>query len=152
MNIVLDTDQFNINNVFFQNSVKNTIMDNCNFYRIIYSNDLFMLNGIFLKINLNIKYADKYFNKYKCNFSYDDNKSIIDAISEIETFILCMINISKKVAIYSIREQFTNETIKFFTNIDIKNEKMKNEFILKISGIWESEKEYGITYKFLTMN
>lgn len=152
MNIILDVDRFNINNIFFQNSVKNTIMDNCNFIRIIYSNDLFMLNGIFLKLNLNIKYSDKYFNKFKCGFDYDENKKVIDKISNIETYILCMMNIPKKTAVYGIKEQFDNECIKLFTNNDNKNNKIENELILKISGIWESDKQYGITYKFMTIN
>ena len=64
MNIVTDINTFDSNNVYFLDSVKNTIMSDSNFIRIIYSNDLFMLNGIFLKINLKITNSDKYYNKY----------------------------------------------------------------------------------------
>ena len=46
MNIVLELDQFDINNVYFQEAVTNTIMDDSIFIRAIYSNNLFMLNGI----------------------------------------------------------------------------------------------------------
>ena len=38
MNIVLDIDDFKLENVFFQDSVKNTVMDNSDFIRTMYSN------------------------------------------------------------------------------------------------------------------
>ena len=84
MNIVTDINTFDSNNVYFLDSVKNTIMSDSNFIRIIYSNDLFMLNGIFLKINLKITNSDKYYNKYKYTFDYNINKSEIEKIILIE--------------------------------------------------------------------
>ena len=36
MYIVLELDDLNINNIFYQEKVKNTVMDNSNFLRIIY--------------------------------------------------------------------------------------------------------------------
>ena len=150
MNVVTDIVKFNPNYVIFQNSVKNTIIEDCNFSRIIYSNELFMLNGIFLKVILKIKNTEKYYNKY--NFSYEDNKTILDMILNIEKLILCMFNIPRKSAVFSIYNQFANENIKLFTDIVEKNGKFEDEFILKISGIWESDKEYGLTYKFMSTN
>jgi len=150
MNLVIDIDQFNSNYVHFQESVKNTIMDDSNFIRILYSNNLFILNGIFLKVNIKISHIDKYFNKYKWAFNYDINKNIIEKISIIERTILQMINISNKCATYRISEQLHNENIKLFTNS--VSPKLENEFILKISGIWENDTEYGITYKFIDIN
>ena len=46
MNIAVPINGFNINNVFFQESIKNTIMDNSSFSRVIYSTDFFICNGI----------------------------------------------------------------------------------------------------------
>ena len=152
MNVVTDIEKFDPNYVIFQNSVKNTIIEDCNFSRIIYSNELFMLNGIFLKVILKIKTTEKYYNKYKYNFSYEDNKTILDMILNIEKLILCMFNIPRKSAVFSIYNQFANENIKLFTDIVEKNGKFEDEFILKISGIWESDKEYGLTYKFMSTN
>ena len=34
----------------------------------------------------------------------------------------------------------------------IIDNKCANSFILKISGIWESENEYGLTFKFIEIN
>ena len=50
MYIVLKLEEFDINNIFFLERVKNTVMDNSNFSRVIYSNNIFTLNGIFVKI------------------------------------------------------------------------------------------------------
>ena len=46
MNLVLDSDKYSINNIYFNESVKNTIMNDSNFIRILYSNKEFILNGI----------------------------------------------------------------------------------------------------------
>ena len=50
-------------------------------------------------------------------------------------------------------EQLNSGNIKLFKD-SLKLHKINkdNEFIIKISGIWENEYEYGITYKFVDMN
>ena len=147
MNIVTDINAFDSNNVYFLDSVKNTIMSDSNFIRIIYSNHLFMLNGIFLKINLKITNSDKYYNKYKYTFDYNINKSEIEKIILIEEIVLRMLNIKNKFPVFRIGEQLINENIKLFSDIPFKN--IENQFVLKMSGVWESDTEYGIIYKFM---
>ena len=150
MNVVLGLEQFDVNNVYFQESVKNTIMDNSNFIRVIYSNNLFMLNGILLKFNLNIIYTEKSFNKFKCVFDKQRNSAEMLALSTIEKELLSKINIPNKKPISRITEQLTNGYIKIFIdNNKLFNNNNQHEFILKISGIWENESDYGITYKFI---
>ena len=148
MNIVLELDQFDINNVYFQEAVTNTIMDDSIFIRAIYSNNLFMLNGIFIRFHLNIIALEKSFNKYKCTFdkNYTTNE-IITSISRIERELLSKINIGGKQPIYRISEQLSNGHIKIFIDNTL-NKLTTNEFILKISGIWVNTTEYGVTYKF----
>lgn len=147
MNLVIDIDTFDSNNIYFLESVKNTIINDSNFIRIIYSNDLFMLNGIFLKITLKITNSDKYYNKYKYVFDYNSNKSEIGKIILIEEMILHMLNIKNKQPVFRIGEQLINENIKLFSDIPFKN--IENKFILKMSGVWESDTEFGIIYKFM---
>jgi hypothetical protein len=150
MNVILELEQFDVNNVYFQESVKNTIMDNSNFIRVIYSNSVFMLNGIFIKFNLNIIHVEKSFNKFKCIFDKQRNTNEIVAISTIEKDLLSKINIANKKPIYRISEQLTNGFIKIFIdNNKLFNNNNQHEFILKISGVWENESDYGITYKFI---
>ena len=49
-----------------------------------------------------------------------------------------------------LQEQLQNGFIKLYGDDNIKyGHQKKINFLLKISGIWENEKEYGITYKFI---
>ena len=53
MNIVKNIDQYNDDFVYFCDPIKNNIMNNGNFIRILYSTSLFVLNGIYLNIYIN---------------------------------------------------------------------------------------------------
>lgn len=95
------------------------------------------------------------------------NKKQIEKIIQLEENILNYygfflqhgIGDNKKIANYGLRTQLMSGIIKVHTteiNNDVANEIMqydKNDsihhFVLKISGIWETNQTYGITYKFL---
>jgi hypothetical protein len=149
MNVVLDIDDFKLENVFFQDSVKNTVMDNSNFIRTLYSTNLFTLNGIFLKTKINTSYVEKYFNKYKCIFDKELNRTVIDKMLLIEKNILQKVEIKNKNAAYRIEDQLSGGNIKLFT--DNLEKSLENQYIFKISGIWETETDYGVTYKFMNI-
>jgi hypothetical protein len=53
-----------------------------------------------------------------------------------------------KNPVYRITDQLSNGFLKIFNEAECKS---KNEFILKIYGIWENECEYGLTYKFINV-
>ena len=75
---------------------------------------------------------------------------LIESIKSIEENILKIVNIKNKIPQFKVSSQLKNGNIKFFLeNVDkISN----NLFILKISGIWETATQYGVTYKFLKIN
>jgi hypothetical protein len=146
MYIVLDLDDFKINNVFFQERIKNTVMDNSNFLRVVYSNELFVLNGLFLKFNLNLSTVEKSFNKYKCLFDLKAHSDLVLKTSNCEQEILKRYVFENKTPVYRISEQLNNGFLKIFNEATCKT---TNEFILKIYGVWETELEYGLTYKFI---
>jgi len=150
MNIVIDIDDFKQDALFFQESIKNTVMDNSEFIRILYSTDVLTLNGIYLKINMNIVSTEKYFNKYKCNFYIKNNITEIEKIESIEKMILERLYVTTKKPLFKVSEQLNNGNIKLFT--DNFDSLMKGTFILKISGVWETPRDYGITYKFMDIN
>jgi hypothetical protein len=147
MNVTIGVDDYDNNHVFFQDSVKNNIMNDSDFIRIIYSNSLFMLNGIFINFKISSVHIEKYFNKYKCTFVMDENENEIKKICNIEKNILDKIGIIGKTPIFKITEQLMSSSIKLFT--ENLNKCTNKQFILKMSGIWENEMEYGITYKFM---
>ena len=145
MNIVKTIDQYNEDYIYFCEPIKNNIMNDGYFIRIIYSSPLFVLNGVYLFINISYLSIEKYYNKFKCTFDIHLFKHIIDKIKFIEEGILKKVNIVNKVPQYKIYEQLKNGNIKFFSD---SIEKINSSFLLKISGIWETDKDYGLTYKF----
>ena len=149
MNVAVDMNEFNINNVFYQKPINNTVMDDSNFIRILYSNELITINGIFIKINLKIESIDAYYNKYRCAYQENLNREVINNIKNLESLILHNYKSSKKPA-YKIKEQLDTMSIKIFTETNVR--KVPSEFILKISGLWETSTEYGITYKYTNIN
>ena len=50
---------------------------------------------------------------------------------------------------YILYDTLNTGVIKIFPNIDNDIYNSNNSFILKISGIWEDDNEYGLTYKIL---
>ena len=149
MNIIIDSSQVNTNNIYYQKPIRNTVMDHSNFIRIIYSNELFTLNCLLIHFTLQNVKTDKYFSKVKCTFSQKNNQQTIETLSSLEYEILQRTSIKNKAYIYNIHEQLMGETIKLFAN-ESDSEKHNNcDYILKISGVWETDEEIGVTYKFL---
>ncbi len=148
MYVVLDKDDFHLSNIFYQEKVKNTVMDNSIFLRVNYSNELFILNGIFIKFSLNLQTIEKSFNKFKCFFDTKLHNDIVVKFSTIEKHMMEKCNSLHKTPIYRITEQLNNGFVKIFNETDCKE---TNNFILKIYGIWETECEYGLTYKFISI-
>jgi len=148
MNISLNKENYSIDNVYFYDPIKNSVIENSNFIRIIYSNSLFVLNGIYLSININYKSIDKYYNKFKCVFDVQQHKGLIDKLQNIEENLIKKYLITGKMPQYKLYDQFKQGYIKVFSNI---GDKIDNTFLLKISGIWETDTEYGLTYKFISV-
>lgn len=143
MNLVFEYNKFNIRDVFFNESVKNTIMDNSNFIRIIYSNKDFVLNGIYIKIDL---YKTIY--SHKSNKIYLNNDTMIQFVDKLETDILNKYNKDNKQKLKKIKEN-----IVYLIN-KLNSSQTHNSicYQLKISGIWETINTIGLTFKFIYIN
>ena len=149
MNIVKTIDQYNENYVYFCEPIKNNIMNEGNFIRILYSTPLFVLNGIYVSVNIGHLAIEKYYNKFKCTVDTNQHKEIVDKLRVVEEGILKKVNINGKLPQHKIYEQLKNGNIKVFSETF---EKINNTFLLKIAGIWETEHEYGLTYKFINIH
>ena len=148
MNLVNTIEQYNNNNLFFCEPIKNNIMSDGNFIRILYSSESITLNGVYILINLNDITCEKYYNKYKCLFNITSHKDMIDNLKNIEEEMLKKYKTTKSPS-YKIYEQVKSGYIKVFS--DVTN-RQSSHFILKISGIWETQHNYGLTYKFIKIN
>jgi hypothetical protein len=149
MILVKDIEQYDSNYIHFSNSIKNNMMKNGNFIKILYFTPLFKLNAIYLKINIT-NYLNKN-NIYRNNYIFNpySHVNLIEKIKNIEIEILSKIEIIDKIPEYDLSLKMTSGNIKIMT--DIIEEKFDN-FIIKISGIWENENNYGLNYKFICGN
>ena len=154
MNLVMNISQFDINNILFSESKKNIIMDG-NFTKIIYSDNIVSLNSIYLKFPLVINSIDVIQNKIimKFNAYTGENIEHIQSIIQIEQQILDyykkMYNCNK-ISTTILKDQLYNGNIKLYKdpheNMDLI---LSKKYILKISGIWETNNVIGITYKII---
>lgn len=167
MNFATQIDQFREENVYFCDSIRNNIMTEGNFIRILYSNQHITLNGVYLLIHMleNVNdssllslpsfMSSSHFNKFKCTFNTVTQKDIIQRIKLIEDSILTKVNIINKTKLYKIHEQLCTGNVKLFTDMNQSQQSNvttnSSSFILKISGIWETKYQYGLTYKFLPL-
>jgi hypothetical protein len=78
---------------------------------------------------------------------------VVESIRQIEEDLLKKyqntVNDSHKKPVYKISDNFRMGNIKLFLD---SQEKLPMTFMLKISGVWETETQYGLTYKFLKAN
>lgn len=156
MYLTIPTNDFEINNVIISDKSKNNVIENSFFYRMYYSNDLVSMNGIYIKFNLYDLEIEEYYNKIKCNFSrYDDrNKFLIRQLTTIEHEILKNYIQLTQNPVYTIREQLMNYYIKLFNkeNNRLIGKLSSVSVILKISGLWLTNKEHGLTFRFIIVD
>ena len=149
MNIVLTINNINIDKIYYLEPIHNTIMDNSEFIKIIYSDENIILNGIYILLSLNITSIEKIYNKIKLSYNMIPyNIDILNALYNIENNILKKYK-SEKKARNILQEIFSLGQIKLYPTHENINNNNNNNLLLKISGIWENEKEYGLTYKLL---
>ena len=182
MNLVIPIEKFNIQYIFFENSVKNTIIDDSEFIKIIYSNELVSLNNLYLSFKFNAQHFEENYNKRKYYFS-NRHLSLIKNIVLIEKQILQLLNYTHLEPMFTIRDSIEKGYIQCMNNnnnnSNINNNKNYNNYnnynnnynynknynnqnkfsdnnsqqiILKISGLWITKTKYGLIYKFIEPN
>lgn len=140
-------DKFDI--YYFHNCepIKNSIIQNGKFYRLLYSSKNFTMNNIYCILNYNSITCEKMDNhKYKYKVTFSPN-TIID-VKQLEVDLLQKINTNNmRRPILKITEQISNDYVKIVDNSlsSISNLKV----LLKISGIWENEWYCGVTFKII---
>lgn len=148
---------FNKNNIIINDKIKNKVLTSSDFYRIIYSDEYHSTSGIFVTFTLRDVILEKYFNKVKClMLNRKDNQYYIDLLEKIEKTVMDKYyNSTKKKPVYRISEQLNQHFIKLYGNDRLELKKYDEiHFLLKISGIWDSDetKDYGLTFRFFIFN
>jgi len=132
-------------NVILLEPMRNKVIAQSKFIKLLYSNSLFTMNGIFIDFTFNNMSIHKNHTKWRHSFNINghDNKQIVDNIIKIENELLNLIHIpqtKKKIC----QDQLLNQYI------TLNNQCKSGNVILKISGIWISNTEYGLSFKYIS--
>lgn len=162
MNILLNISDFSTEYVYFLEK-KTNIVFNGVFTKIMYSNELLLMNGIYLHFPLEIMKVCESINKIYVSFQVYNkvNMRAIQDFTAIEQMILeqykVMNNCNKKMN-NALSKQMYGGSVKIFYSGHVDNRSVKSlqsgevySFVIKISGVWETNDEIGITYKMYTM-
>jgi hypothetical protein len=98
----------------------------------------------------------KSFNKSVIIYDLHSHKEMILKICDLEVAILerysqilKLYKNQEKCSVYNLTTQLRSCSIKLFDDIDKSLDECN--IVLKISGIWENDKEIGITFKFILL-
>ena len=142
MNVSIKLNDFDENKIYFNKPVENTVIDDSKFFRITYSDDILSITGVHIRFNISSSYDYNHCNKNNILLNLEKNKSVVSKLCLIEKKILNRFFTTKKTPVYKIWNKLNRGNFQLFTN----------EYVLKISGIWETDKEYGITYRFFDIS
>ena len=155
MNFIINMNHFQIENLHLFEKKKNIVIDGI-FTKMIYSDKLLSMNGIYLsfplELNLN---QNTYNNKNVFFYSYTrNNDNYIKELSNIETNIInyykYFYNVNKENSMV-LKKQLQSGFFKLYREQTNEKKNGNVKFVLKISGIWETKNEIGITFKLLEM-
>lgn len=148
MNIVCTPNEFDQSAITVLKRIPNTVIDNSFFRRIVYSTADLSLNGIYILMPLKITASEHYYNKARLAYGVTENADIIKQICSIESTLLDALKpASGAVPIPKLREQLLSGSIRIFATG--AQPQVDSHIVLKISGIWETDAHYGVTFKFL---
>ena len=144
--------------IIINEPIKNSVLQYNYFYKLLYSTPIVVLTSIFVLFEVNniVLENDKaLFNKNTIN------DSVFSKLIDLEEYILNLIN-NSKTKLYKFKELYENQYFKYslcddidkFSNYNYINplDGKTNKFILKISGIWESKENIGLTFKIIITN
>lgn len=167
MNVIaLDIADINLQNVFFHDPKKNIIMNGI-FTKIMYTSQWFTMNGIYLYLPLEMDVVGEY-PYFHFSVNSIQNKNILNALYLLEKNIIHSYykhnnynsnnrataayggdDKQEKIFNYGLNKWLQYGQIRIYHLKGDPTIQKKHKFILKISGIWETSTEIGITYKLM---
>jgi hypothetical protein len=147
---------FQARRVYFCPPIRNNVISNASFHRILYSTDALVLNGICVAARMMYHVANRRFKVYRCSFDAHSEASL--ALQALERSVLALLAPPGKTPRYRISEQLQLGTVKLHPETALRKLLTRDpgkwqvgcrSFVMKIAGAWETEHEYGLTFKFL---
>lgn len=139
---VLKIEDCNIDNFHFLESKSNLIMEGV-FTKLIYALPIFTINSIYIDFPVKQNGVSL---KNSIIFDPIHDRNLFIVYRKLETDLLqnyAETHCINKKPNYSMSNMFSYGKCKFF------NAESVCSFLMKVSGIWESETEYGVTYKIV---
>lgn len=150
MNVVLQKNQFNIENINLLKKKTNNVISGY-FTKFIYSSELFTMNGLYLDFSIYNMVSNI---ENKClSISYQpyekDNMYQVNYLTNIEGQLLdyynCINNIRKQCVPILSKKLYSGNLKKILDANILPN----NVITVKVSGIWETENEIGLAIKMI---
>jgi hypothetical protein len=142
MNIYNKIDDIYHKNTFFYKPTLNKLTCYKHFYKIAYNIDNFVLNTLLIEMPISNISIIKENNSYKIIINIDT--TFLLKLKEYEQQVLNNMNIIiKKTPVISLQKYISNNTLIYNYNYNPENIKL----YLRISGIWESDAQYGLITK-----
>ena len=150
MNIVLNHNDFNIENINLLKKRNNTIIEGT-FTKFTYSNENLTMNGIYLQLPIHNMVMNQNDKLSAITFSPYDKHNIeyIQHVTKIELDILKYYNniiASTKKCVSTLSNKLYSGNIR---SLLINKSKINNILTIKISGIWETNSEIGLAIKLI---
>ena len=130
---------------------KNTIM-NGEFTKILYSKYNVTLNGLYIYIPINIEKTNSD-SHVRSISNTSNNTTLIQDLKNVELYILNNFkSYSKRNKMFEtvLTKQLNTNSIRVYHENN-NNNKKRNKYVIKISGIWETNEKIGLTYKILEL-
>ena len=142
MNIYNKIEDIHSKNTFFTKPTINKLTCNKLFYKIAYNIDNFVLNTLLIEIYVSNISIIKEQNNFKCVINMDN--AFLVKLKEYETHVLNTMNIIiNKTPVISSQKYLSNNTLIYNYKYNPENIKL----YIRISGIWESDTQYGLITK-----
>jgi len=170
MNIILNINdlsnpesELEKNRVHFLEKKRNIIMDGV-FTKIIFSDEFITMNGLYINCLMQFQNSNDKNNKNIVYFQpyHTLNVFLIKSFSEIEKQILEYYKdyyVCIKTPVYSLHNQLYSGNAKIYKSFNSSEymspppgfSQINKKYVIKISGVWETDRNVGITYKFLEL-
>lgn len=142
MQTIIIINNYNLNNIFFTYPQNNKILHNSKYIKLLYSDSRIILNCMYIELHFNNLSFTKQHNKLLLKF---DSLQYFEELKNFEIGILSKYNSNKKHNC-ELTNKIINQKLICFNNNNSDN---IFKIVLKISGIWESDTEIGLTFKII---
>jgi hypothetical protein len=160
MSFLIYPHNFKACHLHFGNAVQNNDATDSKFSRIVYSTKHISFNGVGILVDLAGTQHDPHYNKVFMRFDpgLSVNKTIVSQLHDIECSIVGKyaeaVMGGTRRCVHSLRDQLNSGHIKAYVNDHVGDATATatahvQQIMLKICGVWETNDECGITYKFI---